>query len=177
MHLCAHCWKLSLAPMSPFYSIVDVITPSNYPSVVNFISCSHDPPTYPHPSSRSSISHLVTHFLVLFSVQHKCCSDVGQQSLREDTQNDKAIKAERAIQKWRGEKYREDALPSYQIFVSPLFSPHLVKMSHSGRFMEPIKVKDWALHTASEVHFILIFNSCSFHIGDLPRRLSNNRFF
>lgn len=72
-------------------------------------------------------------------------------------------------------------LPSFlqpcHIFVSPLFSPHLVKTSHPGRFMELIKVKDWALHTASEVHFILIFNSCSFHIGDLLRRLSNNRFF
>lgn len=173
MHLCTHCWNLSYASMSPFYSISGKfyllfpwppgLPPSCFP-LLHFQSR--------HPFSRALFSSAQ---VLLW------CWTVFTERRHPEWQSNKSWESNSEMTGREIQRGCTSFLPSFlqpcQIFVSPLFSPHLVKMIHSGRFMALIKVKDWALHTASEVYFILIFNSCSFHIGDLPRRLSSNRFF
>lgn len=145
---CTHCWNFSFTHLALLlnFSHYDqqIIKNGKFKQPLRLSST---------PTSSSCISHLFTPSLSTFLIQHKCCPDVRQQSLKEDIQNDKAIKEEeRAIQKWLRENHREDAPPSFlpstlSEFCLPLFSLHLFQNNrHSGKFMKLMKVKDWAFH-------------------------------
>lgn len=171
---CTHCWNFSFTHLALLlnFSHYDqqIIKNGKFKQPLRLSST---------PTSSSCISHLFTPSLSTFLIQHKCCPDVRQQSLKEDIQNDKAIKEEeRAIQKWLRENHREDAPPSFLPSFNPvrvlspsIFSPSFSKQPSFWKIYEAHESERLSVPYASGVHFILIFNSCSFHIGDLPRQL------
>lgn len=161
LHLCPQCWKLSFTHLSLLLHLSHYYQQKIKSSKFNL--------RFPRPlrlsstpASRSSFSHLFTPFFSTFLIQHKCCPDVRQQSLKEDIQNDKAIKGEeRVIQKRLRETQRVHLLLS---FLEPcqnspsIFSPSYQNNRHSGRLMKLMKVKEWAFHMHQD------YISCSYLI-------------
>lgn len=159
LHLCPHCWKLSFTHLSLLLHLS-----RNYQQKIksrNLNCVSHDPLRLGStPASPSSVSHLFTPFLSTFLIQHKCRPDVRQQSLKEDIQNDKAIKGEeRESDSEQTERSREGAPPSFHPSFNPvrilspsIFPPSYQNNRHSGRLMKLVEMKERSICIRSVFH-------------------------